>query len=36
MNSGVETTTDKLLRKREVAILLACSQRTVDRLEAIS
>ncbi len=35
MNSGVETTNEKLLRKRDVATLLACSQRTVDRLVSL-
>lgn len=35
MNSGVETTSEKLLRKKQVAELLACSQRTVDRLVSL-
>ena len=31
MNTQADFTTDKLLRKREVAEMLACSERTIDR-----
>jgi predicted DNA-binding transcriptional regulator AlpA len=33
MKSCEPNTNDKLLRKKEVAVLLACSTRAVDRLE---
>jgi excisionase family DNA binding protein len=35
MRDVVEIVKEKLLRKKEVAALLACSERTVDRLVAV-
>jgi excisionase family DNA binding protein len=35
MNEPTQLTNDKLLRKKRVAELLACSLRTVDRLVAV-
>jgi excisionase family DNA binding protein len=35
MRDVVEIIKEKLLRKKEVAALLACSERTVDRLVAV-
>ena len=35
MRDVVEMVKEKLLRKKEVAALLACSERTVDRLVAV-
>jgi excisionase family DNA binding protein len=35
MRDVVEMVKEKLLRKKEVAALLACSERTVDRLVAL-
>ena len=35
MRDVIEIVKEKLLRKKEVAALLACSERTVDRLVAV-
>jgi excisionase family DNA binding protein len=35
MRDVIEIVKEKLLRKKEVAVLLACSERTVDRLVAV-
>ena len=35
MRDVIEMVKEKLLRKKEVAALLACSERTVDRLVAV-
>jgi excisionase family DNA binding protein len=35
MNPHISGTDDKLLRKKQAAEMLACSQRTVDRLVSI-
>jgi excisionase family DNA binding protein len=35
MRDVIEIVKEKLLRKKEVAALLACSERTVDRLVAL-
>lgn len=35
MREVIEIAKDKLLRKKEVAQLLACSERTVERLVAV-
>jgi excisionase family DNA binding protein len=35
MRDVIEMVKEKLLRKKEVAALLACSERTVDRLVAM-
>ena len=35
MRDVVEIVKEKLLRKKEVAALLACSERTMDRLVAV-